>query len=110
VERDALTDRAEGEAGSLTPALGRTVAATAHPFPYDPRSTILEYDLLNAKEVLDHYVDRLLSRKPSPIRCRTLLEAFSPDGRPFRRDAPDRDDRIRDLVFLLTSTPEYQVN
>jgi hypothetical protein len=86
--------------------IGPNVVATA---PYDPRPTMAAHRLESPDEIVRHYVARLVQRELEPERFAALVEAFSPEQRPFRPEARDAPERIRQLVSLILSLPEYQL-
>lgn len=86
--------------------IGGSVVATA---AYDPAPVLAEYGLTSPDEIVAHYTRRLLQRELSPERTAILVEALSPGQKPFRLDAPGAAQRIRDVISLIMSTPEFQL-
>jgi len=91
---------------TLAQISGSTVATTV----YDPRPVLERFELHTAEEITDHYVRRLLQRSISQERRQVLVEALSPASRPFQRNARDAAERIRALLTLIMSMPEFQLN
>ena len=86
--------------------IGPGVVATA---PYDANAVLEGLQTKTPDAVLEHYVRRLVGRELEPERMRVLLDAFSPASSPFRAEAKDAATRIRALVALILSLPEYQL-
>ncbi len=82
---------------------------TAYQPPYDPGPTLKRFGLTTAGQVVDHYVDRMLQTALPADRRRTLVQTLAPDGRPFDPTGPQSAVRIRSLLYLVMSMPEYQV-
>lgn len=79
--------------------------------PFDPMPAVVAYGLRSPASIVRHFVTRLLHRDVSPDRFQVLLEALDPPGRePFALARSDARVRIRNLVFLILSMPEYQLN
>ncbi len=76
---------------------------------YDPASTLRAYGLANSTSVVRHYVNRLLQRDLPPDRFEILLSALREGETPFDVESPDAAERIRALIFLISSMPEFQL-
>ncbi len=76
--------------------------------PYDPDPLVRGSNLTTAEEVVDFFAARLLA-VPLPAGQRDRLVAFASQGQPFdlRQNRARR--RVRTLIHLLMSTPEYQL-
>ncbi len=93
----------------MRPTLSQITGNSVSTSPYDPRPTLDRLALRAPDEIVQHYVKRLLQRELEPQRFEVLLTAFAPQGKPFRVDARDTPERIRALVSLIMSMPEYQL-
>ncbi len=78
--------------------------------PYDPMPVIDKYKLTTPQAIVDHYVGRLLPVRLPEDRKQILLRALVADGGTFNLRASDAPDRIRKMIHLVMSTPEYQLN
>ena len=78
--------------------------------PYDPRPILERYRLRTPERIVEHYVDRLLPSRLSEDKTAMLVSMLSPPDRPYDADAPGAPRRVRDLVVLIMSMPEYQMN
>jgi len=94
---------------AMRPTLARITPQTVATTPYDPLATLRAAGIASPQAIVRHYVDRLLQREFPQERFEIVLEAFSPADDPFRIDVPDAASRIRNLIRLLMSTPEYQL-
>lgn len=78
--------------------------------PYDPLP-ILERERLNtAEKVVEHYVSRLLQMPLTRDRQKVLMEALEAGGVRFDPRMPGAVERVRAVVHLIMSMPEYQLN
>lgn len=77
---------------------------------YDPAPTVRKLRQVRAADVVDHYVNRLLGMPLPKDRREVLIEALEPDGRALDAEAPGAAPRIRAMMHLIMSMPEYQVN
>ncbi len=90
-----------------TPARTRT---GPHPQPaYDPLTVLRDHDLHTPAEVVDFFAQHLLA-VPLTADCRQTLVDFLASGGPLDPLRPAAAQRVRTLVQLLCSTPEYQLN
>jgi len=60
-----------------------------------------------AEELLDAAIDRFLERPLHPVKRKVLLDSLG--SAPLRLGTAETDARIRQMLALLLSTPEYQV-
>jgi len=105
-----LGDEHPGLAVTLTQAMTPPMRFPTWQPPYDAGAVLKKFDLRTAGQVVDHYVDRLLQMKLDEAKRQVLIASLSPPGRPFKADDPGVDYRIRGLIYLIASMPEYQVN
>ncbi|MBI3845187.1 MAG: DUF1800 domain-containing protein [Planctomycetes bacterium] len=77
---------------------------------WDPFAAIDGLDTMTSGEIVHHFVTRLLAAPLAQEREVALFAAFSPPDQPFDPKAGDAAARVRDLVYLIVSLPEYQLN
>ena len=63
---------------------------------------------VKAEQVVDAAVARFLQRPLNDQKRAALLEVMA--NQPAKASRKDRDNRVRQMVSLVLSTPEYQVN
>lgn len=77
---------------------------------YDPGEVIRVHRLHEPERIVDHYIQRLLQADLPRERRRELLRVLEVDESVFDADAPETAQRIREMLQLLMSMPEYQLN
>lgn len=77
---------------------------------YDPRAVLEKHRLRTPEAIVDHYVDRLLQSPLPRDRRSVLVRSLAPDGMRFDPTSEEGIRRIRALIHLIASTPEYQLN
>jgi hypothetical protein len=78
--------------------------------PYDPMPTLERYNLETPEQIVRHYVGRLIQGDVPKDKLDVLIEVLSPQGRPLNRDAKQQTARrVREMIFLIMSMPEYQL-
>lgn len=78
--------------------------------PYDPLPTLKRHAMKAPREIVQHYVARLLQTSIAEERMQTLVSVLSPDASTFDFEAKGAVDRIRNVIHLISSMPEYQLN
>ncbi|GMU82330.1 MAG: hypothetical protein AMXMBFR47_22010 [Planctomycetota bacterium] len=92
-----------------TPAEKSRLAGRAQP-AFDPMPVVRANSLKSAEDLVD-YFSRFLLPRPLHTAKREQLIAYLLDGKPsFDPAAKGAETRIRTMVHLLCSTPEYQMN
>ena len=61
-----------------------------------------------AEQVVDAAIERFLQRPLHPEKRKALVESLG--GSPLKVGTREADQRIRDMISLVLSTPEYQVH
>ncbi len=77
---------------------------------YDPADALRKYRLRTADGLVDHYAQRLLQMSLPRERKAELVAFVELGTETFNENAPDAPDRVRRLVHLILSMPEYQLN
>jgi hypothetical protein len=77
---------------------------------WDPMPIVKSLGDASPRDVVRHFASRLLQAPLAEDREATLVAAFSPPDRAFDPAASDAAARVRDLVYLILSMPEYQLN
>jgi hypothetical protein len=111
--------RMDGMADTLSnlPQATREWLANVKPAPnysgpqsgHDPQPVIEKYRLRTADQIVDHYVNRLLQMRIPKERRGALMGTLTAGG-PLNPESPDGIARTRQMIRLLVSMPEYQVN
>ena len=78
--------------------------------PYDAVPTLERHDLRTPGQVVEHYVDRLLQTRLSDEKIATLAATLPPSDRRFDPRGKNVAPRVLELVGLIMSMPEYQLN
>ncbi len=86
----------------------RSRAATGWQPAYDPLPVLTERALSRPDAIVDFYVGHLLAVPLPAEKRQVLVDYLDADGR-FRIDHELAPDRIRMMIHLLCSTPEYQM-
>jgi uncharacterized protein (DUF1800 family) len=106
--RDAADDANDEQAGGMMSMdTARTRLAAARQPAFDALKPLREYNRSTPDEIIDFYVEFLLPR-PLPSPKRDQLLAYL--GTDFSLNAKGAPERLRTLVHLICSTPEYQMN
>lgn len=116
--REMLGDKADGpqphtaadttnDEDDLAMAPRSRIAANRQP-AYDPRAAIRDRGLATAEQVLDFYCQTLLAAPLSAEKRDLLLQYLNADG-VFDPAAPGAANKVRTLIHLICSTPEYQM-
>ena len=78
--------------------------------PYDPMATLKRYKLKTPEQIVRHYVDRLIQVDVPAEKIDILVSVLSPKGQALNRKAAKQTARrIREVIFLIMSMPEYQL-
>ncbi len=77
---------------------------------YDPMPVLREHKLTRPEAVVDHYVRRLLQTELPKERKQVLVQALLATGGGFDVNDPALPRRIRAMIHLIMSMPEYQLN
>ncbi|MBI1851012.1 MAG: DUF1800 domain-containing protein [Planctomycetes bacterium] len=77
---------------------------------YDPLVVVNTLDLKSPRDIVRHFTTRLLGASLPKDREDTLVAALSPSEKPFDSHARDAAPRLRDVIHLILSLPEYQLN
>lgn len=77
---------------------------------FDPAPLVRNRNLDSAEAIVDFFADRLLATSLPPNKRETLIQYLLGGGKKFRKDAGWSGDRIRGMLSLMLSTPEFQVN
>ena len=78
--------------------------------PYDPLPALAEYKLDSSASIVDHYAERLLAVPLSAEKREHLMGFLDGDDAGGRRRMRRKADRVRTMIHLMMSTPEYQMN
>ncbi|MCG3125253.1 MAG: hypothetical protein CHACPFDD_00069 [Phycisphaerae bacterium] len=92
------------------PAGGPRVARKARQATYDPLAVVRTEGLSTAEDIVDHSAKRLLANPLPSVKREALVQWLGGEKHDFRADAPDAGRRVRTMLNLLVSTPEYQMN
>lgn len=87
----------------------RLVAQGAQP-AYDPLPTLQARELATAEQVVDYFVEALLAEPLASQKREYLIAYLLGDDQKFSLGDKDARQRVRTMVALLCSTPEYQLN
>jgi hypothetical protein len=77
---------------------------------YDPLPVIQRHQLATPAMIVNHYVDRLLQMPIPDDRRLVLVQVLSGQDPTFDPTAPAVLERVRGVVLLIMSMPEYQLN
>lgn len=101
---EELNDEEVAEAGMHgPPARSRESAA------YDPRPELRATGLREPEEIVTFYLEHLLATPLDDVR-QALLVQYLQEGGPLEVTSDEGARRVRTLVQLICSTPEYQMN
>ncbi len=101
------TDKRMMMAGSMGPQ--SRLKSRPQP-PYDPMPAIADYKLDSAASIVDHFAGRLLAVPLSAEKRSHLVEFLEGDDAGGRGRARSKAGRVRTMIHLMVSTPEYQMN
>jgi uncharacterized protein (DUF1800 family) len=105
----ANDEEAEPDAGgAMAAAATRSRVVGQRQAAYDPLPELTRRRLRTADEIVDYYVHEYLA-VPLSEEKRAALVDFLRDGSFFDLGAPRAADRLRLVLHLLCSTPEYQM-
>ncbi|MGE0479306.1 MAG: DUF1800 family protein [Phycisphaerae bacterium] len=107
---DEALDGEEKPAGMMSTAGGRTRIGGDKQPKYDAVATLRRYAFETAEEVVDHYTQHLLATPLAAEKREQLIAYLRGEDGAFRLEDADAGDRLRTLVHLICSTPEYQMN
>lgn len=94
---------------SEQPMMAASRLATGKQGRFDPLPIVEKYKLDSAEQIVDFFTNHLLA-VPLADEKRSLLVAFlRGDQAEFDSNAKDADERLRKLIHLICSTPEYQM-
>ncbi len=84
------------------------------PLPYWVVDAIASNQLITFDDYISHFLERFLQREV-PADVRLALETYMQRGpggaaRPFDLKNPGVDVKIRGLIYLILTLPEYQMN
>ena len=99
-----------GQANNKPPRKGKAVAAgrAANARPVSPRTLFADLPAQpTAEQVVDAAISRFLQRPLHPEKRKVLIDALGAE--PLRLGERASDDRVRQMLGLLLSTPEFQV-
>jgi uncharacterized protein (DUF1800 family) len=85
------------------------LAPAGAPRPYDPLPEIREQRLTSAADVVDYYAARLIAGALGDAKRAQLVSYLSEGSEDFDVASDDAAQRIRTLIYLMCSTPEYQL-
>ncbi len=111
--REVLDGLPESNAERVGPILARLKSPPTVSEPrraYDPGPTLDRHGLRTPGQIVEHYVDRLLQTGLSDEKIATLTATLSPSDRRFSPRGKNAPARVRELVALIMSMPEYQLN
>jgi uncharacterized protein (DUF1800 family) len=77
---------------------------------YDPMPVIEKDRLETPEKVVDYYVRRVLQMDLPLDRKQTLIQALAASGGKFDSKDPATAQRVRSMLHLMMSMPEYQLN
>ncbi len=101
-------DRAPDEAKQWLRELSLPPDYTSAQPAYDPQATQEAYRLSTPDQIAEHFVRRLLQTPLPEDRMHELLNVLK--GVSAEMTAENRNQRIRDMLLVLMSMPEYQLN
>jgi len=78
-------------------------------FEFDPLPELRARELRTPEQIVDFHIQNLLATTPADAKRQALIEYLADDGK-FDLRSKDAAERVRTMVDLLCSTPEYQVN
>lgn len=78
--------------------------------PFEPASILRNRNLDSAEAVVDFFSERLLAGPLPPEKRELLIQYLLAGGKKFRKEASWSDERVRSMLCLMLSTPEYQMN
>jgi hypothetical protein len=115
-ESNMMADRDEdyntryGGYKGYTDAFARTKLIPRRPAPIELTSIVASAKLDTVEKVVDHFIARFL-RAPLAARDRALMVAYLRDrlGSSSVTPAPGLETSLRELLYLVFSTPEYQL-
>lgn len=87
----------------------RDTGASARQPTYDPITPLRSLGLRSAEQIVEHYQSLLLAVPLSSEKSDALVRYLRAGGE-FNLDAPEAAKRVRNMLHLLCSTPEYQLN
>ena len=110
VERDEdYNTRYAGFKGSLM-AFERTKLIPRRPAALDLAAMIRAADAATAEAVVDHFIARFVSLPPAPKDRAVLVEFLRTRlGSAGLQPRPELEGTLRELLYLVLSTPEYQL-
>ena len=73
-------------------------------------SLLSERNLESSEDIVDLYSGHLLAVRLSPDKRMALVEFLNGDNARTRRRAASKVARVRTMIHLMMSTPEYQMN
>jgi len=103
---DALPQEAKEWLGQLPPPPEYSHAQEA----YDPSPLIRRNQIIRPESIVNNYVWRLLQTDISVARKKTLVDVLVGQDSPFDALSPEGVQRIRSMIHLILSMPEYQLN
>lgn len=117
-EAPAAGDDAPREATSAAPAMTMQSQPAAQQrqgrkgrqATYDAMTVVRENGLSTAEDIVDHFAKRVLAVPLPSAKREALVQWLGGEKNDFRTDAPDAARRVRMMLNLLVSTPEYQLN
>lgn len=77
--------------------------------PYDPMPLLRARELTSAEQVIDFFIAHLLARPLADDKREVLVDFLLGPERRFDLAASDAAARLRTLIHLIVSTPEYQM-
>ena len=77
---------------------------------YDPMPVLQEQRLSTPEAVVGYYVRRLLQMELPGERKQVLVQALLATGGKFDLNDPATPKRVRAMIHLIMSMPEYQLN
>ena len=78
--------------------------------PYDPLQELTENGVKSAEEIVDYYARHLLAVPLVSDKRQLLIDFLKPGSGKARRKSPGKAARVRGMIHLMMSTPEYQMN
>lgn len=96
---------------AMQPSQAKSRLTAGRPAAFDPMILVRRYELSDAEEIVKFFAAHLLAAPLPDGKQERLIHYLSGGGKsPFSITAPDAADRIRTMVHLLCSTPEFQLN
>ena len=77
---------------------------------YDPTPLLSAQKLESPEDIVDFYAGHLLAVRLSADKRQALVDFLTGDDARTRRRAPSKAARVRAMIHLMMSTPEYQLN